>query len=173
MTTLPEPCAGVQERMTDALLDHRDPTAPDLLHAEGCAACAACRDELAAVRAALDAGPEPMLPAARLAEVRRLAAAELARGASPAGARLPAGYGRELGRVLAGALAALPIVLAWNAAVLLLGGELLAGLVPRGLAVGLATAYGVAAAGWIAFLFGALPLVADGQARRRLQEMHS
>jgi hypothetical protein len=166
MTTLPEPCAGVQERMTDALLDHRGPAAPDLLHAEGCAACAACR-------AGLDAGPEPELPAARLAEARRLAAAELARGASPARARLPAGYGRELGRVLAGALAALPIVLAWNAAVLLLGGELLAGLVPRGLAAGLATAYVVAAAGWLAFLFGALPLVADGQARRRLQEVHS
>ncbi len=166
MTTLPEPCAGVQERMTDALLDHRGPAAPDLLHAEGCAA-------FAAVRAGLDAGPEPELPAARLAEARRLAAAELARGASPARARLPAGYGRELGRVLAGALAALPIVLAWNAAVLLLGGELLAGLVPRGLAAGLATAYVVAAAGWLAFLFGALPLVADGQARRRLQEVHS
>jgi hypothetical protein len=168
--TLPDPCAGVQERMTDALLEQRDPAAPDLLHAEGCAACAACRDELLALRAALDAGPAPELPAARLAEVRRLAAAELARDAAPARAGLPAGYGRELGRVLGGALAALPIVLAWNAAVLLLGGELLAGLVPRGVATGLGVAYGLAASGWLAFLFGALPLVADSQARRRLQE---
>jgi hypothetical protein len=162
-------CAGVQERMTEALLARGAPAAPDLLHAESCAACAACRDELAALRAGLDSIELPELAAARFEAARRSAIAELTRAAPG----LPEGFGRELGRVLGGALAALPVVLAWNAIVLVVGGELLRGLVPSGLAAGLGTAYAIAAAGWLAFLFGALPLVADGQARRRLQEVHS
>ena len=166
-------CDAVQERMTEALLAQRAPAAPDLLHAEGCAACAACRDELAALRAGLDAWDAPELPTRVGEAARRRAQAELSRGGAPARAGLPAGFGRELGRVLGGALVALPVVLAWNAAVLLLGGELLRGLVPAGLAASLGAAYAVAAAGWLAFSFGALPLVADGQARRRLQEVSS
>jgi hypothetical protein len=165
-------CDAVQERMTEALLDQRAPAAPDLLHAEGCLACAACRDELAALRAGLDAEPSPELPAGLAAQVRRRALEELARGGVPARAGLPLGFGRELGRILAGAVAALPLVLAWNAAVLVFGGELLRGLLPNGLAIALAAAYALAAAGWLAVLFGALPLVAYGQARRRLQEVH-
>jgi hypothetical protein len=166
-------CDAVQERMTEALLARAAPAAPDLLHAEGCAACAACRDELAALRSGLDAFAAPELAPELGAAVRRRALAELARRGAPARAGLPDGFGRELGRVLGGALAALPLVLAWNAAVLFFGGELLRGLVPAGLAAGLGAAYAVAAAGWLAFSFGALPLVAQGQARRRLQEVSS
>ena len=73
-------------------------------------------------------------------------------------------------RILASAAAALPLVLLWNFAVLSLGGELLAGLLPATLLGGLGAAYVLAAGGWLAVVYGSIPFVAHGQARRRLRE---
>ena len=166
-------CRGVQERLTEALLAQRDAGAPDLLHAQGCAECAAHRDDLLAIRADLDALTVPEPAPEVLAAARRRAGAALA--AAPAGARapLPAGYGRELARILSAPLALLPVVLLWNAAVLFYGAELLAGLVPGALLAVLGAAYAVAAGGTLALVFGSIPFIAHGQARQKLREATS
>jgi hypothetical protein len=165
-------CRGVQERMTEALLARRDADAPDLLHAESCPACAAQRDDLLAIRAGLDALPAPAPAAEVVTAARRRAIAALAVEAAPARAPLPSGYRRELLRILAAPLAALPVVLLWNWAVLAWGAELLAGLVPAALLAAVGAAYAVAAGGSVALLFGSIPFVAHGQAQQRLPEVN-
>jgi len=108
---------------------------------------------------------EPREPDPRLvARTQRLARAEL-RAATPRAVRA------ELSRLLAAAIPAVLLVLVWNAAVLWLAPDLLAGffltsLAPR-LAAALPTLYVVGAAGWVALLIGSLPAVAHRLATRR------
>lgn len=158
-------CRDVQERLDDAFFARREPGAEDRAHAGTCAACGAHRDDLLQIAAMLEAAPTPEPTAALSARTLRRATAELGR------AGLPHGFARELVRLLWGPVAALPVVLAWNAAVLSAGAALLAGLVPAELLTVVGSAYVVAAAGWLSLLFGALPFVAHGRARQRLLEV--
>ncbi len=166
-----EPCAGVQERMVEALLAQRDAGAPDLAHAESCDACRAHRDDLMALRAGLDAEPWPELPEALAERARAAAFAELAATAEPARAPLPEGFGRQLVRVLAAPALLLPVIVAWNAAVLFFAAELLAGAVPAAVLTTAGAFYALAAGGSVALLFGSIPFVAQLEARRRLCEV--
>jgi hypothetical protein len=166
-----DPCTGVQERMIEALLAHRDAAAPDLAHAETCDECRSQRDDFLAMRVGLDEAPWPELPE-ELAERARVAAfAELAAHAQPAHAPLPQGFGRQLVRVLAAPVLLLPFIVAWNAAVLSFGGELLAGTVPTAVLGTAGVFYALAAGGSVAVLFGSIPFVAQAEARRRLCEV--
>jgi len=160
-----DPCAGVQERLEEALLARRAAAPPDLAHAEGCPVCGRCRDDLLALGADLDAAPAPEPPAAVVHAARRRAAEELRRGAVRR--PLPQGYGRELLRLLGGATAAFPAVLLWNAAVLALGAELLPRWLPPALVSLVGVGYAVAAGGTVALVFGALPVVAHGRVQQR------
>jgi len=166
-----DPCAGVQERMIDALLAHADADAPDRVHAETCADCREHRDALLALRSGLDAAPEPELSAALAERTRRRAADALLRETVPHRAPLAEGFGRELLRLLSPALLLLPLVVAWNAAVLFYFGELLAGLVPAALLSVAGAAYALAASGSVALVFGSMPFVAQREALRRIQEV--
>jgi hypothetical protein len=168
-----EPCAAVEARLVEALLARREPDPADLEHARECVACGAARDELRALRLALDAqpAPEPSLALASAAwrsAARELQAAPAVPEALPRG--VPEGFARELVRLLAVALAPLPLVVLWNGALLALGDRLLAGLVPAPLLSALAAAYVLSAAAWLSLLYGSLPFVAQRRAERRGEE---
>lgn len=169
-------CDEIQARLTDAFLAREEAAVGDVRHADGCDACGALQTELAALAEGFAAAPEPALRDEAFAAAHTRARAAL-RSARPlperAHATLPVGYGRELTRILAGATAALPVVLVWNLAVLSLGSMLLRGVVPPLLLGALGTAYVIAAAGWLALLYGSIPFVAHGQVQRRLQEVTS
>jgi hypothetical protein len=168
-----EPCAAVEGRLVEALLARREPDPADLEHTRECVACAAARDELRALHLALGALPAPE-PSRELASAAwRRAARELrAVPAAPATLRrgVPEGFARELARLLAVALAPLPLVALWNGALLALGDRLLAGLVPAPLLSALAAAYVLSAAAWLSLLYGSLPFVAQRRAERRREE---
>ncbi len=104
--------------------------------------------------------PEPAVVARTL----RAARAELRASARPV-------FAAELTRLLAAALPATILVLAWNLAVLWLGPELLSGFLPASLsprlAVALPALYVAGAMGWLALLVGSLPAVAHRLAARR------
>jgi len=161
-----ERCTTVQGRLTDALLARADAAASDREHAERCEACGAVARGLGRLGEALaaDAPEDASDGLVSLTLVR--ARAELA-GRAAARAAPAAGWRRELGRLVGVSLLPLPLVLAWNAAVLGLGGELLAGLVPGALLRALAAGYVVAGVTWLACLYGSLPVVAHRLARRR------
>jgi hypothetical protein len=171
------PCEEVEARLVEALLARTQPTAQDCAHAAACPSCGPALDELRTLRRALDAAAEPEPRPALLAAAWRGAVAELERArAAPAPAKapiqgVPLGFHRELGRLLGGALAPLPLVLLWNVALLALGQRLLAGWVPAPVLSMLAVGYVLAAAGWIALLYGSIPLVAHRRVQRRLPEV--
>jgi len=110
----------------------------------------------------LEAPREP--DASLVTRTQRRARAEL-RASSPRAVTV------ELSRLLAAAIPALCLIVLWNATVLWLGPELLAGVLPTALAPKLAaalpTVYVVGAAGWAALLVGSLPAVAHRLAARR------
>ena len=141
-------CETVTRRLSESFLAREAPAAADLEHARGCVACAAHRDDLTALTAAFETAPSPDLRPEIVAATRRRAAALLpgqpvavpdaphpivatfaaARRAPPP---LPERFRRELARLIAGSLAPLPLVLAWNAAVVLLLGRLLRPVLPE------------------------------------------
>lgn len=164
------PCTGVQERLIEALLAHDQAAAPDLAHAEGCAACRTLRDDLLDVRAGLGADAEHE-PSQALVQRTLLATRSALRRRKPVEAPLPVGFKRELARLLAAPLAVLPLVLLWNWTVLVFGGELLAAWLPTALIAALGAAYALAAGGSLAAVFGSLPVVAHGRTQQRLREV--
>jgi hypothetical protein len=134
--------------------------------------------ELARLARELDAVPALNPPEALVARTLALARAELARTRAPAaplppGARaaLPAGFARELLRLLGLAAAPLTLALAWNAAVLALAWPLLSAALPEPLAVGLVVAYGFGALGWLALATASLPFAAHRKALARHPEV--
>jgi hypothetical protein len=84
---------------------------------------------------------------------------------------LPPGFGRELARLLAVALAALPVVVVWNVVVIRFGGRLLEGLLPEPVLGVVAGAYVASVAGWLAFLYGSIPFVAHRRVQRTSSEV--
>jgi hypothetical protein len=172
-----EPCAAVEARLVEALLARREPDPADRDHARGCVVCAAARDELEALRLTLGALPAPE-PSRELASGAWRRAARELRTAPPARSTpgplrrgVAEGFPRELARLLAVALAPLPLVALWNAAFLALGDRLLAGFVPAPLLSILAAAYVLSAAAWLSLLYGSLPFVAQRRAERRGEEV--
>jgi len=172
-----ERCAEVEVRLVEALLARREPSEADRAHTRDCVACAAAHDELEGLRLALGALPAPEPPRELASGAWRRAALEL-RGALPARSApgplrhgVAEGFPRELARLLAVALAPLPLVVLWNAALLALGDRLLAGLVPAPLLSALAAAYVLSAAAWLSLLYGSLPFVAQRRAERRDEEV--
>lgn len=166
VTTTSERCEAVQGRLSDALLARAAAAPTDRQHAERCAGCGAHARALERLAGALaadgDEGASDALVAVTLARAR----AELARSDAARAAPL-SGYRRELGRLVGLALLPLPLVLVWNAAVLGLGGELLAAVLPGPLVRALATGYLLAGATWLACLYGSLPVVAHRMLHRR------
>jgi hypothetical protein len=135
-------------------------------------------DELRALAPWLDRIEAPA-PAPELVErTLRLAAAELSRapaltpGVAAAAERLPAGFRRELARLLAAALPALALALAWTALVGAEGTAWLGAWLPAWLAAALVAAHVVGALGWLGLASASLPLVAHRRATLRLRGAH-
>jgi hypothetical protein len=170
-------CAEVEARLVEALLARLEPDPRDRTHAAGCPDCGRAQAELQGLRQAFDTMPQAEPSPELVALTQRCASAELARAKLIRPALkapiygLPVGFRRELARLLGGALAPLPLVLLWNLALLALVQRLLAGWVPAPLLSVLLIAYMVAAAGWIALVYGSIPLVAHQRVQRRLREV--
>ena len=158
-------CGEVEARLIEALLARREGDARDLAHSETCPTCRRSLLELRSLRAGLEAWTAEA-PAPALAEHTRRAVAGRGRPATPFPA-LPVGFGRELVRLFGAALAPLPLVLLWNAGFFFLAGRLLGRVLPEAMLTVLGVGYAVAAAGWLALVYGSLPLVAHERARRR------
>lgn len=171
-------CAGVEERLTEALLAREEPDATSRAHAEACSRCGALLHELVALRARLDRLGEADVPQAVSERTLGRARSLLAGGIGPSQPAqiprgLPQGYRSECLRLLGAALLPLPLVLAWNLGLLAVGERLLAPFVPPVLLSTLAVGYLVAAAGWFALVYGSIPIVAHRRALRKLAEVRS
>jgi hypothetical protein len=172
-----EICAGVEARGIEALLARAEPSEADRAHARECAACAEALAELDGLRRALGALPAPEPSRELVSGVWRHAAAELSAAppVRPAPGVLrhgvPEGFRHELVRLLAVALAPLPLVVLWNAALLAVGDRLLGGFLPAPLLSALAAAYVLSAAAWLSLLYGSLPFLAQHRAERRAEEV--
>ncbi|MBW2242635.1 MAG: hypothetical protein JRH01_11680 [Deltaproteobacteria bacterium] len=88
----------------------------------------------------------------------------------PTHAEIPVGFKRELAKLLAAVALPLVFVLAWNAFILLQLPGFLGAWLPESLAWALPAAYVLGAAGWLALVFGSLPVVAHRRAWLRHQE---
>lgn len=165
-------CATAEEALLEALLGREPLSTVDAVHVDACERCLRLRGELEVLAIELASAPEPEAPESLVERTLRRARAEL-RGdllPVPPATSLPEGFGRELARLLGGALLPLPLVLAWNATILFFAGDLLSAWLPGGLITLIGAAYVTAAAGWLALLYGALPFLAHLGVRRRLSE---
>jgi hypothetical protein len=135
--------------------------------------------ELAALAPLLDRVRAPAAPPALVQRTLRLAAAELARrpalvpGVAAAERRLPAGFRRELARLLAAALPALALGAVWAALLLELGPPWLGAWLPAGVALALVGAQLVAGLSALGLVSASLPLVAHRRALLRMRGVES
>jgi hypothetical protein len=83
---------------------------------------------------------------------------------------VPTGFKRELARLLGASALSLPLFLLWNLAFLSLAREILTAWLPASFAWGLVGAYAFGAIGWLALVFGTLPILAHRRALRRHHE---
>jgi hypothetical protein len=136
-------------------------------------------DELAALAARLDRAPAPAPSAALVERTLRVACAELARapslmpGVPSARRQLPLGFRRELARLLAAALPALALAVAWTALLLRVAPAWLAAWLPDDFAlalVGIPLAAGLCALGLAS---ASLPLIAHHRALHRMRGAES
>lgn len=134
---------------------------------------AALSAELAALAPLLDRISARAPAKALVEQTLRLAAAELARapsllpGVGAVRARLPAGFGPELARLLATTLPGLVLGVGWAVLVLRLGPAWLGAWLPADLALALVIAQGVAALSALGLVTASLPLVAHHRALLR------
>lgn len=165
-------CEEIEAGLIETFLAGEQPAAALGAHTLRCPACARTRAQLADLSARLDAlaAPEPLGTAA-LDSIRRRVLTTLERDSRRARAPLPSGYTRELLRILGPAVAVLPVVLLWNAAVLHYADVMLADLLPGALRAALAAGYIAASAGWLALLFGSIPFVAHARVQRPSTEV--
>jgi hypothetical protein len=131
--------------------------------------------ELARLAPSLDSLEEPQPSEGLVSRTLQLASAELRAGAHSAlpergHAVVPAGFKRELARLLGASALSLPLFLLWNLAILWLGRELLVTWLPASLTWGLAGAYVFGAIGWLALVLGTLPVLAHRRALLRHNE---
>jgi hypothetical protein len=168
-------CNEVEAHLVEALLARAEAEPADLEHAETCPACGPSLHELASLRAGLEAWSADAASPELAASTRRAVAERRPSTLAAPVPELPAGFGRELARLLGAALAPLPLVLLWNVSLVLLGGRVLGAVLPEALISVLGVGYVVAAAGWLALVYGSLPILAHQRAQRRsgLQEASS
>lgn len=168
------PCAAVEVRLTQALLAREQPDAASRAHAEACDVCGPLLRRLAELHRELEAAPTTCeVPEALARATLSRACALLASETSVAGrvpAGLPEGFSGECLRLLGAALLPLPLVVAWNLALLALGEHVLRSFVPAALLWACGAAYLAAAAGWSALVYGSIPILAHRRARRRSVE---
>ncbi|HME73291.1 MAG TPA: hypothetical protein VKM54_26000 [Myxococcota bacterium] len=170
-------CQTARAALEDAFLSRRTPGAEIRAHLDSCVVCREVEGELRRLGEALSGLPAGAPPERLIARTLLRGRAELAsRSLAPAGAgspghALPRGFAGELLRLLGVATAALPLVLAWNALVIRLGGRLLAGFVPEPVLSVLAGAYLASVAGWLAFVYGSIPFVAHRRVQRTISEV--
>jgi hypothetical protein len=173
-------CAEVEDRLTQSLLARSEPEAEDRAHAQGCAVCGPLQRELTSLRGLLDdteVGIDAPESVARATLARARSLLEGGRQAARVPARVPGGllegFSGECLRLLGAALVPFPLVVAWNLAFLALGEQLLGGLVPAALLTTVGVAYVAAAAGWLAILYGSIPILAHRRVQRRTAEVSS
>ncbi len=172
--TSTDSCTHCLDALHESFLRREALREVDASHLETCPSCRNARAELTALALELEslacaAAPDDAL----VARVRREARLELAETLeveheserARATDTLPRGFGRECARLLAAALAALPVVLLWNGLVLEGARRLLAGVLPEPVLGALGGAYLASVAGWLAFLYGSIPIVAHRRAR--------
>jgi hypothetical protein len=170
-------CRLARASLEDAFLARRIPGAEIRAHLDSCVACREVEAALRRLGESLDslaAGepPEALILATQLRGRADLVSQNLVRGGARAlGQVLPRGFAGELLRLVGFATAALPLVLAWNALVIRLGGRLLAGFVPEPVLSVLAGAYLASVAGWLAFVYGSIPFVAHRRVQRSISEV--
>jgi hypothetical protein len=131
--------------------------------------------ELARLAPSLDALEAPQPSEGLVSGTLQLASAELRAVTQsdlqpPGHAVVPAGFKRELARLLGASALSLPLFLLWNLAILSLGREILAAWLPASFTWGLAGAYLFGAIGWLALVLGALPVLAHRRALLRHSE---
>jgi hypothetical protein len=105
----------------------------------------------------------------------QMAAAELRLGAEtalqqPGHAYIPAGFKRELARLLGASALSLPLYLLWNLGILTLGREILLMWLPTSYTWALTGVYLFGAVGWLALVLGTLPVLAHRRALLRHNE---
>jgi hypothetical protein len=172
-------CDEVERDLVEALLAREAAPPHAAAHAASCARCGASARELDALRAGLDALPSPGASGLLVARSRRFARAELASAggsddeAERSAAVLPPGFVRECARLVAGGIAALPLVFGWNVLVLRVGGGVLSGVLPEPVLGVMGGAYLAGVAGALAFIYGSIPFVAHRRARRSHPEVTS
>ena len=83
---------------------------------------------------------------------------------------MPAGFKRELARLLVATIPALTLVVGWNALIWNHVPPLLEAWLPSALASALVGAYVVGAVGWTSLVYGSLPVLAHRRATLRLRE---
>ncbi len=154
-------CDAVRAQLEEAFWSRLPLAAGDTNHFETCAACRTYGEELGGLGAQL-ASPE--FAVSESVSARALGRARAALAVDGQAPPLPIGYGREFARLLIAALLPLPIVLAWNAALFNVVGDVLAGFVPELLLRIAAGGYVITAVGWAALLFGSIPFLAHRRA---------
>jgi hypothetical protein len=135
-------------------------------HAAGCARCGAEAGAVAGLARALAADPHPEPLSGLSARVLTAAAPLLARHAARA-------RRRGLLAAVAAALVPLPVVLALNAALVLGLHHVLSAVLPAALSTWVVVHYAALLALLLAATYGSIPILAERQARRRLEEGHA
>lgn len=131
--------------------------------------------ELARLAPVLDSLEVPEPPEALVDHTLQMASAELHLGTQSTlqqrgHAVMPAGFQRELARLLGASALSLPLFLLWNLGILSLGREILITWLPVSFTWGLAGAYLFGAIGWLALVLGTLPVLAHKRALLRHNE---
>ncbi len=177
MSPTPDACRTARTALEEAFLGRRASGPEIRAHLDSCVDCREVERELRKLDAALGGLADPAPPERLVARTLLRGRAELASrslaqpGEGSFGQALPQGFAGELLRLLGVATAALPLVLAWNALVIHVGGRLLAGFVPEPILSILAGAYLASVAGWLAFVYGSIPFVAHRRVQRTISEV--
>ena len=140
--------------------------ADDTRHLATCAACGADAAALRRVASALAAAAAPAAPAALAARVRTAAAPLLARHARAA-------TWRAVARAVAAAIVPLPLVLAIDVYLLRAAYDALRAVLPMALSMYFIVNYTTLLAVLLTLAYGAIPLLAERQARLRREERHA
>jgi len=160
-------CQEVEERLTEAWLEHRALRDP---HLEACERCRAHAEALERMASHLDGLAVPTV-APEQVEAWRQAAVRAQRARRVARSRTPLRpLARDLLRAAALALLALPFAVGHAAAVAWLGQNVLAGWLPSAALTWLAALYFVPIALAIAVLYGAIPFAVVLGRRGPLEE---